>query len=214
MFADRKYEFVVDPAEFQVTFACPGNRSFNGVIPSNLWQSPFSVSAPDWYFQPGIGSEFFGVIEALPRFRITRNDPAYPELWRRVSQFPTLQSNSTYAFSSIVEPGNTSGVIFSFYRFGGLTGAPQGFDYRYKSATGVSELYEYNSQAQNISFKTQTYGRAILLTVFFTPMGQTNSWEIGISPDVGASPTGVGAVGDFVYLTGTSMALVDQYCSP
>jgi hypothetical protein len=203
-------------ADFQVLAAsCPvGKSNIPGASRTNL-----ILNSQDWTEQPvyqgwmwhsGILALLNGSIKSLPAYTLVRNDPAFPEEFRRISQVKQLKSNTDYAFSFLAKKGTRDFINFRYYRVDEATGNEEYIIIDFSLVTGVASI-RLNSNLPPATVTMTPVGEGFFCTVYFktSPTGGENFSDFGFSP---SAVDGVTQVGDSVYATAAQLEATGDYC--
>lgn len=201
---------------FQVLAAkCPAGKSpIANVVRTNL-----IVNSQDWTEQPeyrgwmwhsGIVALLNGSIESLPAYTVVRNDSAFPEEYRRISQMKQLKSSTDYAFSFLAKKGTRDGVTFRYYRQDQKTNNEEYLIIDFDLNNGTSNI-RLNSYLAPATISMSKVGEGYFCTVYFktSATGGENFSDFGFSP---TAVNGATHVGDSVYATAAQLEETAGFC--
>jgi hypothetical protein len=183
--------------------ACPtGHNVIAGSTRTNLFADSQELLSSAWYRHPGLTPALSGSALGIPLYSLSRTDPAQLDKWRRLSQFPNILINRSYAISFLAQAGSTSSVYVMLYQTNGLD-LQVSLDLATSASTIVGQ-----AGVTGVQVTTQSVDAATsLVTVFFTPTVDP------ASPDLGVTPTDTAANAS---IRVTDVRLVDtaNYCTP
>lgn len=194
-----------------VPLVCPPGRSVVSNSPRNYYADPLNLSALSWVSNhPTIPAVLDGSLSALPRYliQVTTEDQDYLFDWNRVAQSPSIERNTDYAVSFVLQRGSLSKAIFRYDEGGGhYTGV--GVDL---AAGGAWVTYSLAMPDPKLDMRP--YGRGYLLTVFLTSSRTVSKADTGVAPWRGNLTDTTIQRGDSIYATVAGFRKVSDYCSP
>lgn len=201
-FQERSFEIVEDFSDYYlVPPLCRANQSVIA-SPSNLFSQGFNFVAPEWILSIGMGVHHYGVFNVLPRFQVLREAGGNP--WERVSYAIGLRDSVDYAYSIILESGNTPRASVRYW-----ASDTDQFEVSLDFRDGQTTV-PWAGGVDNLQVLARPYQRGYILDVMFRTRltaGQTAY----IGPH-SLTDSGIAQTGDFVFAAGAALYEMSAYC--